>query len=104
MLLALGAASSAIDALQALTSSKSSSGKTTGVSQQGSPFDFFSSSAASTGQGGGAVVNGIDILAARQPRQCAAGPVLPDRCRWRRQDHQTGIRKGARRWWQQSGA
>ena len=41
MLLALGAASSAIDALQALTSSKSSSAKSTGARQQGA-FDFFS--------------------------------------------------------------
>ena len=35
MFFALGAASSAIDALKALTSSKSSSAQTTGVSQNG---------------------------------------------------------------------
>src|SRR4051794_25061890 len=54
MLFALGAASSAIDALQALTSSNSTSAKSTGV-KQGSSFDFFTSSKApaSTGAGGG---------------------------------------------------
>lgn len=50
MLLALGAASSAIDALQALTSSKPTSAKSTGVSQPNS-FDFLSSSQASTSTG-----------------------------------------------------
>ena len=55
MFLALGAASSAIDALKALTSSKSSSAQTTGVSQNGtSPFDLMSStSSASVGTGTG---------------------------------------------------
>jgi hypothetical protein len=49
MFLALGAASSAIDALKALTSSKSSSAKATGVK---SPFDLLSSgSQASAGAG-----------------------------------------------------
>jgi Ca2+-binding EF-hand superfamily protein len=48
MLLALGALSSAMDALQSLTSSKSSSPQTTGFSQNSiSPFDVSSSSAAS---------------------------------------------------------
>src|SRR5882724_6886097 len=54
MLFALGAASSAIDALQALTSSKSTAAKSTGVSQansQANSFDFFSSSQASTSAG-----------------------------------------------------
>jgi hypothetical protein len=53
MLPALGAVSSAIDALQSLTSSKSSSSKSTGVQQPGA-FDFFSGSTASAGQGSGA--------------------------------------------------
>ena len=54
MLFALGAASSAIDALKALTSSKSSA-QTTGVSQNSaSPFDLMSSSSsASVGSGSG---------------------------------------------------
>jgi Ca2+-binding EF-hand superfamily protein len=53
MFFALGAASSAIDALKALTSSKSSSAQSTGVSQDGkSPFDLMSSgSSASVGSG-----------------------------------------------------
>src|SRR5450759_3051404 len=46
MLLALGAASSALDALQSLTSSKSSSPQATGFNQGSTnPFDFASSSA-----------------------------------------------------------
>ncbi len=55
MFFALGAASSAIDALKALTSSKSSSAQTTGVSQNAtSPFDLMSStSSASVGSGTG---------------------------------------------------
>jgi Ca2+-binding EF-hand superfamily protein len=55
MFLALGAASSAIDALKALTSSKSSSAPTTGVSQNSaSPFDLPSSNgSASIGPGSG---------------------------------------------------
>jgi len=54
MLFALGAASSAIDALKALTSPKSST-QTTGVSQNSaSPFDLMSSSSsASVGSGSG---------------------------------------------------
>ena len=54
MFFALGAASSAIDALKALTSSKSSA-QTTGVSQDAkSPFDLMSStSSASVGSGSG---------------------------------------------------
>ena len=48
MLLALGAASSVLDALQSLTSSKSSSAKTTGFTQdQPNPFDFSGSVPAS---------------------------------------------------------
>jgi hypothetical protein len=48
MLLALGAVSSALDALQSLTSSKSSSPQSTGFSQgSASPFDFSASSPAS---------------------------------------------------------
>ena len=43
MFLALGAASSAIDALKALTSSKSSSAKSTGRQDAKSPFDLLSS-------------------------------------------------------------
>ena len=52
MFLALGAASSAIDALKALTSPKSSA-KSTGASQNGkSPFDLLSAgSQASAGAG-----------------------------------------------------
>jgi hypothetical protein len=55
MFLALGAASSAIDALKALTSSKSSSAQSTGLSQDAkSPFDLMSSgSSASVGSGSG---------------------------------------------------
>ena len=57
MFLALGAASTAIDALKALTSSKSSSAQTTGVTQNSkSPFDFLSSTSsasASTNTGSG---------------------------------------------------
>jgi hypothetical protein len=61
MLFALGAASSAIDALQALTSSKSSSAPSTGFGQDTSnPFDFSGSASTSsapanpgTGFGGG---------------------------------------------------
>ena len=59
MFLALGAASSAIDALKALTSSKSSAANSTGVSQNAkSPFDLLSSNAqtsvgSSSGSGGG---------------------------------------------------
>ena len=57
MFFALGAASSAVDALKALTSSKSSSAQTTGVTQNSkSPFDFLSSTSsasASTGTGSG---------------------------------------------------
>jgi Ca2+-binding EF-hand superfamily protein len=48
MLLALGAVSSALDALQSLTSSKSSSQQATGFSQDSTnPFDFSTSAAAS---------------------------------------------------------
>ena len=58
MLFALGAASSAIDALKALTSSKSSSAPSTGLSQGvANPFDLSSgssaSAASSSGCGGG---------------------------------------------------
>lgn len=59
MFFALGAASSAIDALKALTSSKSSSAQSTGASQNASsPFDLLSSgetstAGASTGAGKG---------------------------------------------------
>jgi len=55
MFFALGAASSAIDALKALTSSKSSSAQSTGVNRDGkSPFDLMSSgSSASVGSGSG---------------------------------------------------
>jgi Ca2+-binding EF-hand superfamily protein len=66
MFLALGAASSAIDALKALTSSKSSSAQTTGVSQNAtSPFDLMSStsstSSASVGSGSGSGGGGSQI-------------------------------------------
>ncbi|MGH6754897.1 MAG: EF-hand domain-containing protein, partial [Bradyrhizobium sp.] len=55
MLLALGAASSAIDALQALTSSKSSSAKSTGFKQGSTnPFDLSSTLSASNAPGGNA--------------------------------------------------
>ena len=48
MLLALGAASSALDALKSLTSSKSSSPQSTGFGQdQANPFDFSASASAS---------------------------------------------------------
>ena len=55
MFFALGAASSAIDALKALTSSKSSSAQSTGLSQDAkSPFDLMSSgSSASVGSSSG---------------------------------------------------
>jgi Ca2+-binding EF-hand superfamily protein len=62
MFLALGAASSAIDALKALTSSKSSA-QSTGRSQDAkSPFDLMSSgSSASVGQGPGSGGGGSQI-------------------------------------------
>jgi hypothetical protein len=61
MFLALGAASSAIDALKALTSSKSSSAPSTGV-RQNSPFDLLSSgSQASVGSGRGSGSGGAQI-------------------------------------------
>jgi hypothetical protein len=47
MLFALGAASSALDALQSLTSSKSSSQQGTGFSQASDPFDIFGGTTAS---------------------------------------------------------
>lgn len=63
MFLALGAASSAIDALKALTSSKSSSAQSTGVSQNAkSPFDLLSSnSQAAVGSGPGSGGGGAQI-------------------------------------------
>jgi Ca2+-binding EF-hand superfamily protein len=63
MFLALGAASSAIDALKALTSSKSSSAQSTGRSQDAkSPFDLMSSgSSASVGSGPGSGGGGSQI-------------------------------------------
>ena len=63
MFLALGAASSALDALKALTSSKSSSVPSTGVSQNAkSPFDLLSSnSQASIGSGSGSGGGGAQI-------------------------------------------
>jgi Ca2+-binding EF-hand superfamily protein len=62
MFFALGAASSALDALKALTSSKSSA-QTTGVSQNAtSPFDLMSSgSSASVGSGSGSGGGGSQI-------------------------------------------
>ena len=65
MFFALGAASSAIDALKALTSSKSSSAQTTGVSQNAkSPFDLLSSKCVrrrSVGPGSGSGGGGSQI-------------------------------------------
>lgn len=63
MFLALGAASSAIDALKALTSSKSSSASSTGASQNAkSPFDLLSSgSQASVGPASGSGSGGAQI-------------------------------------------
>ena len=63
MFLALGAASSAFDALKALTSSKSSPASSTGVSQNAkSPFDLMSSSSsASVGSGSGTRGGGAQI-------------------------------------------
>jgi hypothetical protein len=63
MFLALGAASSAIDALKALTSSKSSSAQSTGLSQDAkSPFDLMSSgSSAAVGSGSGSGGGGSQI-------------------------------------------
>ena len=63
MFLAFGAASSAIDALKALTSSKSSSAPSTGVSQNAkSPFDLLSSNLqASAGSGSGSGGGGSQI-------------------------------------------
>jgi hypothetical protein len=63
MFLALGAASSAIDALKALTSSKSSSASSTGASQNAkSPFDLLPSGlqasvSPGSGSGGGAQIS-----------------------------------------------
>lgn len=64
MFFALGAASSALDALKALTSSKSSA-QSTGVSQDAkSPFDLMSSgSSASVGSGSGSGGGGSQISA-----------------------------------------
>jgi EF-hand domain pair len=63
MFLALGAASSAIDALKALTSSKSSSASSTGAGQNAkSPFDLLSSgSQASVGPASGSGSGGAQI-------------------------------------------
>ena len=63
MWFALGAAASAIDALQALTSSKSSSAKSTGIGQgAASPFDLASISPASTGANAGSGGGGCSQL------------------------------------------
>ena len=127
MFLAAGAASSAIDALKALTSSKSSA-QSTGVGQNArSPFDLLSQgstasagSSAGFGSGGGSQISpetmsalldaqsqssaGSANSASREPLQRAEGSVRADRRRRRRQDHQIGIRRGARRRRHQSGA
>ena len=120
MLFALGAASSAIDALKALTSSKSSSAQSTGVSQNAtSPFDLLPATPASAGSGArfrrrrlfaispqtmSALLDaqsqsssGVDDIGVHEPLRRAEGPVLADRRRRRRQDQQVGIRKRARR-------
>ena len=117
MLLALGAASSAIDLLKSLTSSKSQSA---GNKQEPkSPFDLSGSApparkarrpsperwqlADIAGDheraAGGAkpVLDGIDRIGVHQPLGRAEGPVRADRCRQRRQDQQIGIRERARR-------
>jgi len=62
MLLALGAASSALDALKALTSSKSSSPKSTGKQEPANPFDLSGSASASvstptSSSGGGSKIS-----------------------------------------------
>src|SRR5712664_1948763 len=65
MLLALGAASSALDVLKSLTSSKSSSSQKTGVTQDASnPFDLSGTASASAtpppppfGSGGGSQIS-----------------------------------------------
>jgi Ca2+-binding EF-hand superfamily protein len=79
MFLALGAASSAIDALKALTSSKSSSGKSTGVSQNDkSPFDLLSagsqaSAGAGPASGGGSQISPQTMSALLDAQSQSAG-------------------------------
>jgi hypothetical protein len=63
MLLALGAVSSALDALQSLTTSKSSSPQTTGFSQTSTnPFDFASTAAPSGGSTPASGSNGFSQI------------------------------------------
>ena len=121
MLFALGAASSAIDALKALMSSKSSSTQPGGPGQGATgPFDFSAATSAPTsaatnaGFGGGVgpqiSPDTMSALLAAQGQSTDAGSSAPtsradalkdlfsqDRRRRRRQDHQIGIRKSARR-------
>ena len=79
MFLALGAASSAIDALKALTSSKSSSAKSTGVSQNDkSPFDLLSagsqaSAGAGPASGGGSQISPQTMSALLDAQSQSAG-------------------------------
>jgi Ca2+-binding EF-hand superfamily protein len=79
MFLALGAASSAIDALKALTSPKSSSAKTTGVSQNAkSPFDLLSqgsqaSAGAGQASGGGSQISPQTMSALLDAQSQSAG-------------------------------
>ena len=124
MLLALGAASSAVDALQSLISSKSTSPQTTGFAQNPpTPFDTANGSTqtenpppvtggagftqispatmsaliAAQGQDSSAHHIGIDHIRAHRPSRRAERPVLADRWQRRRQDQQGRIRKRARR-------
>src|SRR4051812_42138478 len=84
MLPALGAAASALDALQSLTSSKSSSSPTTGfVQPTASPFDVANSSAPSTSAAPSSSTSGFSqispatmtaLLAAQGQSSAAASP------------------------------
>ncbi len=88
MFLALGAASSAIDVLKALTSSKSSSASSTGASQNTkSPFDLLASNAQTSvgpgsGSGGGAQISPETMSALLDAQsQCSSGETTASRSR-----------------------
>src|SRR5882762_967154 len=86
MLLALGAASSALDALKSLTSSKSSSSQSTGVTQDAAnPFDLSGTTSASAAppppdpKGGGGGAADADVVPERS-NGFAASWVTPVDC------------------------
>ena len=85
MLLAIGAVSSALDALQSLTSSKASSAQGTGFKQNSaSPFDLASSSAPGSPTAASAATGfsrlspeTMSALVAAQGQSAAAGTLAP---------------------------